>query len=121
MFWGILTHINMALIVLILALGLGLDVTLLDCLTLVPPVMLIMTIPISIGGWGVRETAMVSLFGLIGVPGEGAFALSVVFGLTGIAVAIPGGIIWLMSRDKGETMDYQAPDEILNEKKSVET
>ena len=121
MFWGILTHINMALIVLILALGLGLDVTLLDCLTLVPPVMLIMTIPISIGGWGVRETAMVSLFGLIGVPGEGAFALSVVFGLTGIAVAIPGGIIWLMSRDKGETMDYQAPDETLNEKKSVET
>ncbi len=116
LFWGILTHINMAFIVLILALGLELNVTLLDCLTLVPPVMLIMTVPISIGGWGVRETAMVTFFGLIGVSGEGALALSVVFGLIGIAVAIPGGIVWLMSRDKGETMDYQAPDAALNEK-----
>ena len=43
LFWGILTHINMAFIVLILALGLELNVTLLDCLTLVPPVMLIKT------------------------------------------------------------------------------
>lgn len=110
MFWGVLTHINMALIVLILALGLGLNVTLLDCLTLVPPVMLIMTIPISIGGWGVRETAMVTLFGLIGVPGEGALALSVIFGLIGITVAIPGGLVWLMSRDKGETLDYHVPE-----------
>ena len=90
-------------------------------ISLVPPVMLIMTIPISIGGWGVRETAMVTFFGLIGVSGEGAFALSVVFGLTGMAVAIPGGIIWFMSRDKGETMDYQAPDGTLNEQKTKET
>jgi len=110
LFWGLLTHINIALVVLILGLGLGLDVTLLDCLTLVPLVLLVMTIPISIGGWGVRETAMVALFGLVGVSSEGALVLSVVFGLVGIAVSLPGGIVWLMSRDKGETMNYQAPE-----------
>ena len=110
LFWGVLTHVNISLVVLILGLGLGLDVTWLDCLTLVPLVLLIMTIPISIGGWGVRETAMVALFGLVGVPAEGALVLSVVFGLVGIAVAIPGGVIWLLTRDKGETLDYQPPD-----------
>ncbi len=108
--WGGLTHINMALVVWILGLGLGLDVTWLDCLTLVPLVLLIMTVPISIGGWGVRETAMVTLFGLVGVPGEGALVLSVVFGLVGIAISLPGGIVWLMSRDRGETMSYRTPD-----------
>jgi uncharacterized membrane protein YbhN (UPF0104 family) len=69
-----------------------------------------MTLPISIAGWGVRETAMVGLFGLIGVPNEGALVLSVLFGLIGIAVAIPGGVVWLASRDRGETMEFETPD-----------
>ena len=107
---GLLTHVNMSLCVYLLALGLDLDVTWIDCLVLVPLVLLIMTVPISIGGWGVRETAMVALFGLIGVAGEGALALSVMFGLVGIAVAIPGGLVWLASRDRGETLAYETPD-----------
>ncbi|MBL4691366.1 MAG: flippase-like domain-containing protein, partial [Rhodospirillales bacterium] len=52
MFWGVLTHINISIAVFFLATGLNLDVTLVDCLTLMPLVVLIMTIPISIGGWG---------------------------------------------------------------------
>lgn len=108
--WGLLTHINISFCVFLLGLGLGLEITLIDCLVLVPTVLLIMTLPISIAGWGVRETAMVGLFGLIGVPGEGALVLSVLFGLVGIAVALPGGAVWLASRDRGETMEYQTPD-----------
>ena len=53
---------------------------------------------------------MVGLFGLIGVPGEGALVLSVLFGLVGIAAALPGGAVWLASRDRGETMNYRTPD-----------
>ena len=66
-----------------------------------------MTLPISIAGWGVRETAMVAFFGLIGVPAEGAVVLSILFGLVGIVVSLPGGAIWLATRDKGESMDNQ--------------
>ena len=73
--------------------GLDLDVAWLECLVLVPLVMLIMTIPISIGGWGVRETAMVSLFGLVGVPGEGALALSVLLLVGAMLVLIVLGLI----------------------------
>ncbi len=109
LFWGVLTHFNISLAVFLLAMGLDLDVTMVDCLTLIPLVMLIITIPISIGGWGVRETVMVALFGLVGVSNEGALVLSVLIGLVGITASLPGGLIWLLSRDEGETMAYQTP------------
>ncbi|NQV85263.1 MAG: flippase-like domain-containing protein [Rhodospirillales bacterium] len=111
LFWGVLTHINIALAVFALAMGLDMNVTLVDCLTLMPLVVLIMTVPISIGGWGVRETAMVALFGLIGVADESALVLSVLLGLVGMVAALPGGLIWLLSRDRGETLNYQTPEE----------
>jgi hypothetical protein len=110
LFWGVLTHINIALAVFFLAMGLNLDVSLIDTLTLMPLVVLIMTIPISIGGWGVRETAMVALFGLIGVSNEGALVLSVLLGLVGMAAALPGGLVWLLTRDKGEPMELKTPE-----------
>ena len=65
-----------------------------------PPVLLVMTLPISIAGWGVREQAMVAAFALVGVPGEGALALSIMFGLMGLITGLPGGVVWLISSDK---------------------
>ena len=109
--WGFVTHINLSFGVFLLASGLSLDVSWFDCLVLMPPVILVMTLPISIAGWGVRETAMVAFFGLIGVPAEEAVALSILFGLTCIAMALPGGVIWLLTRDKGEGMNYQTLNE----------
>ncbi|HEX9703496.1 MAG TPA: lysylphosphatidylglycerol synthase transmembrane domain-containing protein [Rhodospirillales bacterium] len=109
-FWGLATHLNMALAVLLLAEALDLNVTWLDCLVLVPPVLLITTLPISIGGWGVRENAMVVAFGLIGVPQEGAAVLGILMGLVGIMVGVPGGILWALSREKGETLTHPGAD-----------
>ena len=108
--WGLVTHVNISFCVFLLAMGLSLDVTLLDCLVLVPPVLLVMTLPISIAGWGVRETAMVAAFGLIGVPEGGAAVLGFLLGLVGVVTSAPGGLIWLASRDRGETMKYQTPN-----------
>lgn len=91
-------HINLALVVYALALGLGIDVTAVDCLVLVPPVILIATLPISMAGWGPREMAMITAFGFIGVSKEHATALSVLFGASTILIALPGGFFWLLSR-----------------------
>jgi len=95
-----LGHANLALQVYVLALGLGLAVNLVDCLVLVPVVILIMTVPISIAGWGVRETAMVVAFGYVGVESHAALALSVLFGLLCSVTALPGGLVWLASADR---------------------
>ena len=99
---GLLTHINLSLCVFVLAESIGLGVSVMDCLMLVPPVLLITVIPISIGGWGIRETAMVTAFGLIGVPSEGALVLSILVGLVGLGISLPGGLVWLMSRERGQ-------------------
>ena len=98
--WSLVGHINIALIVYLLGFSIGLEITWLDCMVLMPPVMLVMTLPISIAGWGVREQAMVTAFALISVPGEGALALSIMFGLMGLVIGLPGGIVWLISSDK---------------------
>ncbi len=97
---AIVGHINLSLAVYTLALGLGLHVQAIDCLVLVPPVILIMTLPISIAGWGVRETAMVTAFGFVGVEHQSALVLSLLFGVVGLVTALPGGLVFLLSGDR---------------------
>ena len=95
--WSLIGHLNITLSIYILALGLKLEVSFLDCLTFFPPVMLATTLPISIAGWGVREGAMVAAFGLIGVSQGGAVVLSLLAGILAVVACLPGGLIWLMS------------------------
>ena len=90
------------LAVYVLARGLHLGIGAFDSIVLMPPVFLIMTIPISIGAWGVRENAMVVSFGLIGVSPEAATVLGLLLGMVGLVVALPGGLLWLSGRKRGE-------------------
>ncbi|MBI3445256.1 MAG: flippase-like domain-containing protein, partial [Magnetospirillum sp.] len=111
---AIIGHVNLSLQAYCLGIGLGLNIDVIDCLVLVPPVILIMTLPISIAGWGVRETAMVAAFGYIGIEGHSALVLSVLFGLGNMATALPGGLVWLMSGD------HLKPDEIEHMEEEAE-
>ncbi|EME70230.1 hypothetical protein H261_09232 [Paramagnetospirillum caucaseum] len=70
---AVIGHANLSLVVYVLALGLGLDVSIIDCLILFPPVILALTLPISIAGFGLRENIMIVAFGYVGVePGSAA-------------------------------------------------
>jgi uncharacterized membrane protein YbhN (UPF0104 family) len=109
LFWCVVGHLNVSLSVFVLAKGLGIGVSLFDCVVLIPPVLLILTVPISIGGWGVREGAMVWAFALVGVPTEQALVLSLLFGFTALAGALPGGLVWLAGRSRGE-MPAEIPE-----------
>jgi hypothetical protein len=79
-----------------LAMMMDLSVRLLDVVLVMPPVMLLSSLPISVAGWGVREGAMVIAFSLIDVPQEAALALSVQFALCGYLAATPGALAWLV-------------------------
>ena len=59
---------------------------------------LLASLPISVGGWGVREAGMVALFATSGVGPEGALAVSLVFGLLPAVVALPGVMAWSFQR-----------------------
>lgn len=69
---------------------------------LLPPVMLITMIPVSIAGWGLRETAMMVAFGYAGLAADDGFLVSLVFGLTLVAVGAIGGLAWIATGDRSE-------------------
>ena len=71
----------------------------LSMLILIPPVMLISMIPISIGGWGIREGAMVVAFGYAGIEPSQAITVSVLLGGCTLATGILGGAIWIAERN----------------------
>lgn len=91
-------HFGISVVVALLAAGMNISLGLIECVVLVPVVLLITAIPVSVAGWGVREGAMVFVLGQIGVPAEQAFALSVIFGLVVMLSGLPGGAFWLMIR-----------------------
>jgi len=86
------------------ATSLNMQVTLLDCIVLMQPVALVANLPISVGGWGVRETAMIALFGLIGVPASATLVLSIQLGLLSLIVALPGGLLWLALKSRAPSL-----------------
>jgi glycosyltransferase 2 family protein len=93
---SIAVHLGVIASVWLLARSLAIDLAFLDCLVLVPPIVVVTLAPVSIAGWGVREGAMVVGFALVGVAEADALALSVATGLAQIVAGIPGGILWLL-------------------------
>lgn len=67
-------------------------------ITAIPLVLLSMLAPVSIGGWGVRETAAAALWPLLGLPASQGVAASVLYGLVNLAGALPGVLTSLRHR-----------------------
>ncbi len=61
------------------------------------PVILIATVPISIAGWGVRESAMVLAFSYAGMAESDGLIVSILFGAATLAVGAIGGVVWVAS------------------------
>lgn len=91
---SIFGHLNLSLSIWLMAISLDTNVSILDCLILFPPVLLLSSLPISIAGWGIREGAMIIAFGFVGVSSNLSFTLSVLFGFASIIISIPAGILW---------------------------
>jgi hypothetical protein len=56
----------------------------------------VVIVPISIGGWGLRELAVISLLAGYGVAPERALLFSVCFGLALAIGSLPGALVWLL-------------------------
>jgi len=80
----------------LVAISLGVDVPLFPLLGVCALGLLISRLPVSLGGWGVREGTLVLGFAPFGVSREVALAASITYGLTELAAAIIGGVIWIV-------------------------
>ena len=94
---SVLVHALTAALAWSIANGIGAQVGFGAAFLLVLPVMLIATIPISIAGWGVRESALVMAFSYAGLPAADGLVVSVLLGGVLFAVGIIGGCVWLIS------------------------
>jgi uncharacterized protein (TIRG00374 family) len=85
-----------------LALGnaLGLQYDLLTYFAIVPPALVLTTVPVSIAGWGVREGVLVGLFSLLGANDAVVLTMSLMYGIVLIAVSLPGLAVFLRGRRK---------------------
>ena len=99
---SVLSFVAFAFIVFRLAHAMQLDVTLTDCVLLVPPVILVTVVPVSIAGWGVREGAMVAAFAYAGLPQSDGLLVSLLFGAAFLVIGIIGGLVWILTVDRGE-------------------
>jgi uncharacterized protein (TIRG00374 family) len=80
----------------VLSYGAGVDVGFLTWLVVMPVVLLVSALPISIGGWGTREIAMVYMLGLFAVPPDLAAAVSIQLGLSMTIASLVGAPVWTM-------------------------
>lgn len=67
---------------------------------LIPPIMLIIMMPISIAGWGVREATMGLAFGFAGLASSEGVNISLLFGAVSFIVGAIGGLVWILSAEK---------------------
>jgi uncharacterized membrane protein YbhN (UPF0104 family) len=67
---------------------------------LIPPVILITLIPISIAGWGLRETTMGLAFGYAGLAASEGVNVSLLYGAVYFILGAFGGVVWVCSAEK---------------------
>ena len=93
---GCLIHALTIVVVWSLGRAQGLVLPLSDAAVLFTVMIGVVLVPISIGGWGLRELAVVSLLSTHGVAPERALLFSVCFGLALAVGSLPGALAWLV-------------------------
>jgi uncharacterized membrane protein YbhN (UPF0104 family) len=73
----------------------GLDLLPADAAVLFAVMIGVALVPFTVGGWGLRELAVVTMFGNYGLSPERALVFSMYFGLTSILASLPGALAWL--------------------------
>jgi uncharacterized protein (TIRG00374 family) len=74
--------------------ALGIELSLLTYLVLIPVILMIMQLPLTPNGIGTTQVAFVAFFGASGLAAAPATALSVLFLVLGVIGSLPGGVLY---------------------------
>jgi glycosyltransferase 2 family protein len=94
-----LVHLLSIAAIFLAARAVHVPLTLTVVLAVGPLLLLAQVLPISVGGWGVREAAAVTLLGMTGVDAASALLVSIVFGALLLLATLPGALFWLTLRE----------------------
>jgi len=90
-------HLLSALAFVIVARALVIDQSTFAIVTVALALTFVQMIPVSIGGWGLREVASVGLFSAYGVDGGHAALASILLGVAYLIASLPGAVLWLFT------------------------
>ena len=93
---AIVVQVSRIFVHVLVARSLGLAIPVAYFFLFVPLLAVIVSLPISLNGIGVREGAGIVLFGLVGVARAHAFALQFTTYLVALAVSLLGGMVFLL-------------------------
>ena len=99
-------HLLAVAIVVAIADGLALNLGVADAFLLVPAMLLSTMLPISLGGWGVREAVAIPLLALAGVSASGAITLALLFGVTQIVAGATGTLYFFWTSTTRERQTF---------------
>lgn len=84
-----------------------------ETMVLLPPVLVASMLPVSIGGWGTRELAMVAALSLVGISESSALLSSMWLGISSILISLPGAFYFMFQRmDLHEITHSEIPMDI---------
>ena len=94
----LLKHLTVSLIIvmtyiityIICAYSLNLKIDLISFFVFAPIVLISMTLPVSIGGWGVRETTALVISFLLGLSVSSSVTVAIVYGICNLVCSLPG-------------------------------
>ena len=80
--------------------AIGIEIPIIQFFMLYPVCIMMASIPLLPGGWGLREASFQTFFGMVGVAATQAVALSILVGLTMLGWSLLGGVIFLLRPDR---------------------
>jgi uncharacterized protein (TIRG00374 family) len=96
LFWALLLQINVIVHYYLAGKGFHLEVPLLDYFIFIPVVLLVLVIPITIGGLGVREVLYTQILGYYAIPASAAVAFSLIADTAfTLAIGLIGAVVYI--------------------------
>ena len=101
LFWAFLLQINVILHYYFVGKALHIDIPLIDYFIFIPIVLIILTIPITINGLGLREALYITIFASYGILNSSAFSFSLIADIVfAVIIGVLGGILYAFRKQK---------------------
>lgn len=99
LFWGLLLQINVIIHYYLIGLALGMNIPFIDYFLIISILLIVLTIPISINGIGIRETFLINFFKSYGFANPAiAISFSFLDMIFNLILGIVGGIIYIIRK-----------------------
>jgi len=99
LFWAFLLQVNVILHYWLAGKAFSLNIRLVDYFIFIPIILLILTIPITISGLGLREVIFIEIFKSYGIANQIAFSFSLIVDFVfALIIGVAGGIIYALRK-----------------------